>query len=277
MKNPSVFTMTILLFLLTTELYGQPITFTKPIPNRMLLLDDLTISFNVDQKVVEKYRYKLKLPRAWRYGLKYAFGDWSEWSTEKNTNVSYGGLQEEGRYEFIVEYLNKADTYEWGQSRTKSIKKDIEVYWEYPEIRADAFNINFDWINQAPNEKEKYKRAAEEYYKNYEMWLKKFEYESNMLKLTQSPSEMIKLLVKEIVVHDIGALLKAGSMATKSTIAAGGLKIGSAVLAGAAIAGLIQQGYTSFAMVYRNRNTNTAATMAALAYKSYDLCLQKSK
>lgn len=271
MKEIFLFLMGMILIVLPSNLISQPISFTKPIPPRMKLLDDLTISFKVDQNIIEKYRYKLKLPHAWKYGFKYAFGNWSDWYTNNNTNVSYGSLQEEGKYEFIIEYKPKRSI------SNKTIKSNIEVYWEYPEIRAEGFDINFEWINKAPSEKEKYKRAADEYYKSYEMWLRKFEYEANMLLLTQSPTEMIKLLVKEVILHDVGTLLKAGSMASKSTIAAGGLKIGSAILAGAGIASLIQQGYTSFALVYRRKNANVAATMAALAYKSYELCNQQAR
>lgn len=261
MRYLKIFRHTVLFCLLTFTLVAQPIKFTSEVPNRVRLLDKVFFSASVDQQIVEKYRFRLVIPGAWRGGLKYAWESWSDWYSNNKFSVLFSNFVEEGTYKFVVEYRKR------GKIFTDKIEIKFEAYWEYPEIRKEGLTIDYNWINSAKSEKEKYLRASEEYKKAYNLWYKKYLYETKALKLTQSPVELLEGLAKTVVIKGTGA----------AVVAAGAPLIAISGLTGYSIAGLIKQGYTSLILIYRNIQANQAASMAAISKAAYEYCLAKAR
>ncbi len=237
-----------------------PIRFNYPIPNRIRLLDKVDFSFSVNKNLVSKYRFKLDVPGDWLGGIGFNLSKWSDWKTDDGTSIVFNNFEKEGKYKFVVEYKLK------GEYWTHKITKEIEVYWEYPEIRTEAFNIDYSYINSAPTQKEKYRRAAQEYYKAYQMWYRKFDYEYHLMHLEgHSPQEIVQAISKEIVQKSSEYILEKV-----------GLNIGSnAILSGLSLYELIKQGYKDIVLLYRSKKANLASTMTALSYAAYEVYQKK--
>ncbi|MFW5879350.1 MAG: hypothetical protein ACOCUV_00855, partial [bacterium] len=229
---------------------GNPIRFKNTIPNRILLADKVNFGFNVDKSKVERFRYKLDMPGDWKGGIRYAVKKWSEWNTGSGVSIMMKEFNIEGEYKFVVEYDEKET------NKAKSVVKRFKVYWEYPEIRSQAFRVNNGYINSAKTEKEKYRRAAVEYKKSFDMWMKKCEYEHRRLNLAkQSTEEIVELLSETVITTSSGTIISA----------CGGILAAKVLLGGAALYSLIRQGYTTLAIIYRSGNANLAFTMAAIS------------
>gem|GEM_PF-4591185 len=237
-----------------------PIIFRNPIPNRIRLLDKVDFSFSVNKNLVSKYRFKLDTPGDWLGGIGFNLLKWSDWKTDNGTNIIFNNFKKEGNYKFVVKYKLK------GEYWTHKITKEIKVYWEYPEIRTEAFNIDYSYINRAPTQKEKYYRAAQEYYKAYQMWYQKFNYEYNLMHLDgHLPQEIVQAISKEIVQKSSEFILNKV-----------GLNIGSsAILSGLSLYNIIKQGYTDIVLLYRSKKANLASTMTVLSYAAYEVYQKK--
>ena len=233
---------------------GLPVTFNQAIPPRVKLLETVTISFKVDQSRVSAYRFKLDVPGDWTGGIKYAIFKWSDWTNDTGQSISYSAFEKEGTYKFTVEFRDKSS------GRTRKIVKEFQVYWEYPEIRFEAIDIDFHYIRRAPDEKEKYRRAAEEYKKAYDMWMRKFEYEYKMLRLTGNTAEELVQAVSA------GIVKKSAHVALANVNAP---PVFGHLLSGLTLYSIIKEGYITLATVYRNIEANKAASMAIVTHALY--------
>jgi len=244
----------------TLKNQNDPIIFLNTIPERIKILDKVDFSFSVNKNLVSKYRFKLDVPGDWLGGIGFNLRKWSDWKTDDGTTIVFNNFEKEGNYKFVVEYKLK------GEYWTHKITKEIKVYWEYPEIRTEAFNIDYSYINSAPTQKEKYHRAAQEYYKAYQMWYRKFNYEYSIMQLEgHSPKEIVQAISKEIVQKSSEFILNKV-----------GLNIGSsAILSGLSLYNLIKQGYTDIVLLYRSKKANLASTMTALSYAAYEVYQKK--
>jgi len=242
----------------------SPITFLTPIPNRVKLLYKVPVKFKVDLSKVSEYRFKLDVPGDWTGGIRYAIKKWSDWTTDIQQSIVYSSFEKEGTYKFTIQYKEKP-----GNKKRKFIK-EFKVYWEYPEIRSAAFDIDYDYIDNAPDEKEQYRRAAEEYKKAHDIWMRKFEYEHKVLKLTGNTAKDIVLKIARTelewgVEQSLKNILHNSKHLKHLQLSA---KFGT-IFTAATVYSIIKEGYKTVATVYRNAKANKAATMAIKSYILY--------
>jgi hypothetical protein len=138
-------------------------------------------------------RYKIDIPGEWIGGIKYNINKWTEFKDGQDDHLIYSDFIIEGQYKISVQCRNKIT----GKT-SKIISKTFNLFWEYPEIQEEAFIINWDKVNRAKTEKERYQILAEEYNKSYNLWNQKFEYETRLMKSTISKEEIIQLTVGSI-------------------------------------------------------------------------------
>lgn len=240
----------------------QPVVFINQIPNRIKLKDKIDLSFTVNKNIVSEYRYKLDVPGDWLGGIGYALNKWSNWDNNRKENIFYCSFIKEGTYKFTVEYKDKHT------GKRNKISRRFKVYWEYPEIYFGDLTINVFYINSAPNKKEKYRRAAEEYEKAYNTWMKRFEYEYKKLKLTGNTAEEIVQLASNLIVEE--AAMEILKKSDKFVF----VKLNKFLLP-ITIYNLIKEGYRTYATVFYNFQANSAALNAIIASALYKVYWKK--
>ena len=249
-KKPKIFAIITfaIISLITVIGIGQTpsgIVFTSSIPARIKLIENVNFNFTVDTKLIANYRYKLDVPGDWLAGLSWSLLKWSDWQTNAGLNVSYSNFVSEGKYTFVIEYYKK------NSSKSEQIIKEITAYWEYPEVREEAFQIDWSKVNVTKTQKEKCKVLAAEYKKCYEIWHAKWVYDYNLLKGTTSESEIINKLSTIIINKGRDGLLKWADKATANIV--------SKILLPKLIYDIIKEGSIDLILVYRNINTNKDA------------------
>jgi uncharacterized protein (TIGR02145 family) len=202
-------------------------------------------------------RYKLDVPGEWMAGIKYNINKWTDYRDGAEDHVIYDDFILEGTYKISVQCKNKMT----GKT-TKVISKSFTLYWEYPEIQEEAFNIDFEKASNASSEKEKYLILADEYKKSYILWNQKFEYETQAMHSTISKEELIQKFVGAIG-EDLTqeAML---SLLTKS-----GQKIASKLLTPLQVYELMKLGTIDIILIYRRYKADKALIMAAVSYKAW--------
>lgn len=214
---------------------------------------------------VIEYRTKLDAPGDWLGGIKYLLHKWSDWQTGEGGSVSFTNFILEGNYGFSVQCRNKSAGKESAVS-----KRSFSVYWEFPEVREEAFNIDWVKVNAAKSQKEKYRILASEYKKSYDIWSQKWEYEYRSLKATTSKEEIIQIIAATLVEKGHDKLLeKAAGMATS--------KIVNQILLPKTIYEIIKSGFTDLILVYRNVKANTAASMTGFSYAAWQVFEKASR
>jgi hypothetical protein len=266
MKALSFSLIFLITFLGTCSVFAQGdtgVTFISSIPARVKLMEKVHFNFRVDTNIVSKYQYKLDVPGDWKGGFRMIGIKWSQWQTDNGKSILYNDFPIEGNYKFVVRMVDKRSQRQW------DIEKSFKAYWEYPEIRSEAMHINFNYINSAPTQKEKYRRAAEEYGKQSNIYLKKAEYELRQANLVLSTKELVNIIAKKVLTQSSKYILAQ----------CGHVLILENLITAAGIYGLIKLGYSDFAIAYRNAKANSAlnsASVALAAQKAYTDAYVKS-
>lgn len=201
-----------------------------------------------------QFRYKLDCPQDWLGGIKYNINKWSDWFESNKGSLTMSDFVIEGNYKVTVQFRNKITAESSGD-----FEESFAVYWEKPEIREEAFTINWDKVAKASTESEKNKVLADEYKNAYEMWNKKYLYEYGLLKSTVSPEETMNNLVKKVgegISQDaLISMLKVPSR-----------QIVKKVITPFEVYDLIKAGSVDLILIYRNIEANKAASMTAVCY-----------
>ena len=265
MKNIK-FLLLIVVCLFSALTFGQtdPIRFTNNIPSRVKLIEPVTFNFTVDKNIVKDYRFKLKVPMDWLGGILYSLKSWSDWYENEGSNVTFSDFKIEGTYKFIIQYR------EYGSNSKKEVTKELEAYWEYPEVRTEGYNIDYAKANKAPTKKRRYEILAKEYYKAYETWGNKFDYEKKLLKLTTSKKEILSKLGAVLVEESAWKLteIMAGTAAKQWL---------QKLFLPKTLYDLIKEGFTDLIIIMRRAKANEASFMTVLNYYLWKYCDQKSK
>jgi len=238
---------------------------------RIRIYDNFNISWKCTDpsaKVQEnelQNRYKLDVPGDWMGGIKYNINKWSDYIDGISGNVIYSNFILEGNYRISVQCRNKVTGKE-----SKVFSKAFKVYWEYPEIKEEAFKINWQKVNSTPSQKEKYQLLSEEYKNSYLMWYQKFQYEINAMHTLYTADEIISMVansINESFTEDaLVSMLKQPSQA-----------IVKRILLTKTIYDIIKLGTTDLILIYRNVQANKALSMAAVSYKAWKLFEKKAK
>lgn len=236
-------------------LVAQPRIEIMATTDRTRIYETYSISWTLNSDYTNaeiEYRYKLDVPGDWFGGISYAIKKWSDWIGGLGGNSVYSDFVIEGNYKFSVEYRLKS-------TRTKiaSSNKSFDVYWEYPEIQEEAFNIDWNKVSTAKNQKEKYTILSEEYYQSYLMWYNKFEYQYNLLKLTKPINELIEETGKNLVEEGYQKLLEKAAPSSA--------KIVGKILLPLTIYEIISSGVTDLILIYRNSQANKAFSMMLIS------------
>lgn len=247
-----------ILLILNLKLFAQNQIQISLSSERTRIYEDFRIKWhlvtNYNPKQVE-YRYKLDVPGE---GLvNYANNEWSSWIDGLDGNLIYSDFIIEGRYKFSVEYRLKLN-----HTKIASDSRYFDVFWEYPEIREEAFNINWEKVNAAKNKKEFYSILSEEYYHSYLMWYQKAEYQYNLLKHTIPLSELLDETGKNLVLEGYQKLLEKSAYASA--------KIVSKIILPVTIYEIIKLGITDLILIYRNIEANKAFSMTLISKLAYE-------
>ena len=247
------------------------IQFNSPIPARVKLKTPVVFDFTVDSRRASAYRYKLQMPIDWTGGLKYMLQSWSNWHYNNGQSITFDQFNQQGEYTFKIEYKDQ-------NGKKHSLDRHFEVYLEMPVVEYEDLNIDFRYINAASTEKEKYRRAAEELDAAYKMYYKKYEYQVKSLHLTQSPEDMLKVILgapaQELAQLTIPnqPLVQGNSKAAQAALDKAFLKgdklaartFMKKLLAPLTVYNIIKQGATTLILLYRNVEANKAISMAAI-------------
>lgn len=237
------------------------IEFVSGPPDRARIWTDVPISWRVRWGSPDvQCRSKLDAPRDWRAGLDYILNKWSEWGAPDGS-VTYSNFIEEGDYRFTVQCRSS------GQSAEQSVR--WRMFWEFPEIREEAIRINWEAVTRARTRPERFAILAAEYRQAHEMWMREFEYRSRLLKLTTSPEEIVRKVSANIVGGSAGLLL---NWADKPVA-----KVVSRILSPKLIYDLIHEGMLDLILIYRNGQTNKAASMAIVTAAAAEVFEQQSR
>lgn len=225
------------------------ISYQKPIPARIKLLELINLSFFVDQSVVSRYRYILQVPKGIDPGGNASLTAWSQWQSESFAEMKVVTFSREGRYNFMIEYGQH------NSPETKIINTYLDVKWDYPEVLDTDFQITNDGKNN-DNPDEVLKNAAAEYSIQAQLWSARLKTACSKIKLgNQDPdilvadlAQLVEASAKELILENASKKIEAGMLIKQSDIHA-----------------LIQKGKSDLIQIYRNTETNTAMTMAAAA------------
>jgi hypothetical protein len=209
-------------------------------------------------------RYKLDVPGDWMGGIKYNINKWTDYIDGNTGRLLFSDFIIEGTYKISVQCRNTLT----GQE-SKVFSKTFHLFWEYPEIQEEAFTIDWNKVNNAINEQEKYRILAEEYKQSYLMWNQKFQYELNVRNATISSDELIEMYAlnvgQELTEDALISLLKKSSQ-----------NVIKQILLPKNVYDMIKLGAVDIILIFRRYHIDKALNMASTSYKAWKLFEEKS-
>jgi hypothetical protein len=225
------------------------LTITGCPPPRLLLASPVELTWSAPASGAIEYRHKLSAPADWKGGIRHLAGRWSDWGSAQN--VRYQDFVVEGDYGFEVQARWAGDHEE---SRASC---SWQVYWEYPEIREEAIEIDWEFVNAASGPGDRFLRLAEEYGKQHEVSMRECEYETRILKLSTSPQELVIGAADAVVDGASGQLMHWADRSM--SVVVGKLFLPATVYE------VIRAGARDLALVAQNQRANQACFRAVAA------------
>lgn len=244
-----------LTLLIPSPAYGQVrIEYSQQPPARVRVMDPVMISWRTTPTDEIECRTKLDVPGDWAGGIRYALNKWSAWGTP-GASARFSNFVVEGTYEYEVECRSR----DGGRAVNSSLR--WQVYWEYPEIREEAFRIDWRRVNGATGRKERLALLADEYRQAHMAYMEQFRYQHRLLKLTTAPDEIVRKVSGGIVGGGQEMLLDWADESTSVVV--------QRILLPRTVYELLREGLLDLVLIYRNYEANKAASMAIGSYYAW--------
>jgi hypothetical protein len=132
-------------------------------------------------------RARIRLPNGGWFGMRGAADEWTPWSAGRGS-VNYRDFLLEGRYTFEVQVRGS-------DGRVQSTTRTFDMRFLLPDVRAQGLTINWQYVNQARDRQERFRRLAAEYDAQASTWRQIYERERRVLNASYSLDEFARELV----------------------------------------------------------------------------------